>query len=145
MGFHLKNLRKSKHLSQRDLSELSGVSCGYISEIETNKAKHVSVEIMEKIADTLGVKLKDIIEFDAIPMKNSKKPEIIAKTNLTELAEKIHSILYHQLIGGCYGDAEKHFSLAIQWAMECAQMTIKTMPKDVAIQSLQSWLAQKPD
>mgnify|MGYP003336420787 CR=1 FL=1 len=29
-----------------------------------------------KIADALGVKLKDIIEFDAIPMKNSKKPEI---------------------------------------------------------------------
>ena len=49
MGFHLKNLRKSKHLSQQDLSKLSGVSCGYISEIETNKAKHVSVEIMEKI------------------------------------------------------------------------------------------------
>lgn len=50
---NLKKIRKSKNLTIQELSELSGVSMGYISHLENGSRRNPSREVMEKIAEVL--------------------------------------------------------------------------------------------
>jgi transcriptional regulator with XRE-family HTH domain len=59
----LKNLatfRKAKGWSQQKLSEKSGVSQTYISELEADK-KHPTVLIVQKLASALDVALSELL------------------------------------------------------------------------------------
>lgn len=49
-----------KDLSQKQLSELTGVRLPTISDMVTNKAKHISVENLDKICNTLECNVSDI-------------------------------------------------------------------------------------
>lgn len=60
---HLKEIRKSKNMSQRTLSRKSGVSDSYISEIETG-IKIPSVDIICKLARALKCKPCEIFSCD---------------------------------------------------------------------------------
>lgn len=51
----LRDVRVSKHISIRQLSRLSGVSCGHISEIETGK-KMPTLDGVVRLALALGVR-----------------------------------------------------------------------------------------
>lgn len=51
---NLRKIRKSKNLTIQELSELSGVSMGYICHLENGTRQNPSREIMEKIAKVLG-------------------------------------------------------------------------------------------
>lgn len=55
-GNRLKNLRKEKGLSQEELALKSGLNRPYISGIEQGK-RNVSLEVMEKLAEALGVEI----------------------------------------------------------------------------------------
>lgn len=61
-GNRLKALRKEKGLSQEELAERSGLNRPYISGIEKGK-RNVSLEVMEKLAEALGVGMGELIEF----------------------------------------------------------------------------------
>ncbi len=50
---NLKRIRKSKDLTIEKLSELSGVSMGYICHLERGTRKNPSRDVMEKIASVL--------------------------------------------------------------------------------------------
>lgn len=50
---NLKKYRKNKNLTIQELSELSGVSMGYICHLERGSRKNPSREIMEKISKVL--------------------------------------------------------------------------------------------
>ena len=50
---NLRKIRKSKNLTIQELSDLSGVSMGYICHLEKGSRKNPSREIMEKIAKVL--------------------------------------------------------------------------------------------
>ena len=50
---NLKKFRMSKNLSIKELSELSGVSMGYICHLEKGTRKNPSRDVMEKIAKVL--------------------------------------------------------------------------------------------
>lgn len=49
----LRKIRKSKNLTIQELSELSGVSMGYICHLEKGTRKNPSRDVMEKIANVL--------------------------------------------------------------------------------------------
>lgn len=55
IGQYIKDLRKEKGLTSRKLSELSGVSQPYISQLETGRNTKPSPEILQKIASSLDV------------------------------------------------------------------------------------------
>ncbi|MGY6521456.1 MAG: helix-turn-helix domain-containing protein [Mongoliitalea sp.] len=61
-GIRLKTLRKEKGLSQEELAERSGLNRPYISGIEQGK-RNVSLEVMEKLAEALGVRMMELVEF----------------------------------------------------------------------------------
>lgn len=50
---NLKRIRKQKNLTIRELSDLSGVSMGYICHLEKGSRKNPSRDVMEKISKVL--------------------------------------------------------------------------------------------
>lgn len=59
-GERLKQLRKQRSISQQELSRISNVSNGFISELETGK-KRPSLETAEKLSKALGVAITELI------------------------------------------------------------------------------------
>jgi transcriptional regulator with XRE-family HTH domain len=59
-GQRVKSLRKEKGMSQEELAEKSGLNRPYISAIEQGK-RNVSLEVMEKLAEAMGVIIKDLL------------------------------------------------------------------------------------
>lgn len=60
----LNEIREEKGLGLRELSRLSGVSVGYLSELEnpTGSKENPSVEIICRLAAALEVDAKDLFE-----------------------------------------------------------------------------------
>lgn len=58
-GLRVKSLRKNNGMSQNELAEKSGLNRPYISGIEQGK-RNVSLEVIEKLAEALEVKIIDI-------------------------------------------------------------------------------------
>lgn len=58
----IRELRDERGMTQDDLSEASGVSTSLLSRYENNRIDRVSLEILAKVADALGVKIDEIIE-----------------------------------------------------------------------------------
>ena len=61
MQFKIKERRKEKGIRQQELSEKSGVSRTIISGLESGRIKVTSTETLEKIAEGIGVEVKEII------------------------------------------------------------------------------------
>lgn len=61
-GCHLKKLRKSKNLTQEQLSELANIDRSYISDIERG-IKSISIEKLEQLADALELELSELLNF----------------------------------------------------------------------------------
>ncbi len=59
VGNKIKELRKQRNLSQEDLALLSGLDRTYINSVE-NGRRNISIISLEKIANGLGVKIKNI-------------------------------------------------------------------------------------
>ena len=62
LGKRIKELRKEKSLTQDDIG-LNGVSRAMISLVEVAKTD-ITVTKLKIIADNLGVKVKDLFDFD---------------------------------------------------------------------------------
>ena len=61
-GKHLAKMRKKADFTQEELAEKSGLSTTFLGLLETAKRK-ASLKSLQKIASTLGVKVKDLINF----------------------------------------------------------------------------------
>lgn len=59
LGRKLKELREHVGISQTELSKLTGISNVYISNIENGIKKNPSMELIQKIADALGVSINE--------------------------------------------------------------------------------------
>lgn len=55
----LKEMRKSKGLTQKELADKAGVSESYICQIENGKM--VSLNKLDRLAEVLGCKVKDLV------------------------------------------------------------------------------------
>lgn len=82
-GEYLRQLRKDKHITQRELANKIDVDFTYISKIETGALQPPSEEIIIKIANVLGVDAEQmIILAKKIP---SSYKEFIVEDELAEL------------------------------------------------------------
>ncbi len=62
VGRRIQRIRKSKGLSQEQLAEKVGVSTTWIGYLETGY-RRPNLKMIYRIADALGVKVKDIFPF----------------------------------------------------------------------------------
>lgn len=69
LAMRLKELRKSRGLTQEKLAELIGRDTKHISKLEI-AGSYPSVETLERIALALNVELKDIFNFDGFKDKS---------------------------------------------------------------------------
>lgn len=58
----LKYHRQKQNLSQMSLSEMADVHFTYYSQIERGLRKDVSVRVLKKIVDALGITLNDVVD-----------------------------------------------------------------------------------
>jgi transcriptional regulator with XRE-family HTH domain len=54
--------RKRMHLSQTELAKAAGISRNYVSFIERGNIEHVSLGVLKKICDELGIRLSAVPE-----------------------------------------------------------------------------------
>jgi len=57
LGRQIRESRAERNLSQFDLAKLVGVSPTHISTIETGKVTNPGIELVERIADALGIRI----------------------------------------------------------------------------------------
>ncbi len=62
LGARIKRIREERGLSLGELEAASGVTKGYLSQLESGKATNPSVISVHKIAQGLGVRLADLLE-----------------------------------------------------------------------------------
>jgi len=60
MRYKIKELREGKNMTQKELADISGVSRGIISKLESGEAVTTSTATLSKIASTLGARVGDI-------------------------------------------------------------------------------------
>lgn len=58
--FNIKNIRKNKKISLKKLSNMTGISRGYLFDLENNRRFNPTMFILEKIAEELEVNIKDL-------------------------------------------------------------------------------------
>ncbi|HAT4137871.1 TPA: helix-turn-helix transcriptional regulator [Clostridium perfringens] len=61
LGNNIKRIRLEKKLSRRELAELTGVSQGYLTQIEFDK-KNPTLETLKKLANGLNVKIEEFTQ-----------------------------------------------------------------------------------
>lgn len=81
LGKYIKQLRESNFLSIRQLSQLSGVSNSYISQVENGKRGTPTSDILEKLAPHLNVSYEALMEMAGYI--NFKKDEEVPPSILT--------------------------------------------------------------
>jgi XRE family transcriptional regulator of biofilm formation len=62
MGNNIFKIRKQRGFTLSELSERTGISKSYLSNIERNLKQNPSIHVMEKIADVLKVDIKTLLE-----------------------------------------------------------------------------------
>lgn len=65
VGEVLRELRKEKSLTLRELSSASGVALGYVSEVE-RAVKDVSSKVLDKLLSSLEISLADFLILVAV-------------------------------------------------------------------------------
>lgn len=60
MNTRLKEYRKKRKLSQRELSKISGVSRGTIGDLENNVERVYKTDTLEKLSNALNVGVKTL-------------------------------------------------------------------------------------
>jgi len=70
--FTIKFLRKDRNISLRKLSKMSNVSRPYLSNLEANRRHSPSMDVLAKIADALGVDIKDLF-YSELELEKLKK------------------------------------------------------------------------
>lgn len=61
LGKYLKTKRKEKKLSMNKLGELTGITAMYISQLESGKRVKPSIEVLEKLSESLEVPYEDLM------------------------------------------------------------------------------------
>lgn len=62
IGHNISSIRKQKGYTLSELSERTGISKSYLSNIERNLKQNPSIHVMEKIAEVLKVDLKLLLK-----------------------------------------------------------------------------------
>ncbi len=94
LGARIKELRKSKNITQEELVEVIGSDTNNLSRIENGK-KFMSAEKLSKIADALDVEVNELFDFGHILSDDELKNKIIS--NINTLSSKQLKYVYKSL------------------------------------------------
>lgn len=72
IGKRIRELRIEKRLSITELAERAGVAKSYISNIERGIMSNPSIQFLEKVSDTLGVSMDDLLNDPAQQQQDDK-------------------------------------------------------------------------
>jgi len=84
LGDYIKRVRVSRDFSIRELSRLSGVSHPYISQIENGKISIPSPDILNKLAESLGVSYLELMRIAGIIESTTWTDEAAERNEMTE-------------------------------------------------------------
>lgn len=56
----MQEIRKTKGITLTGMSQITGISVGYLSHLENGTRKNPSIEMMDKIAKALGKSVSDV-------------------------------------------------------------------------------------
>jgi repressor LexA len=82
IGDNIRRIRKEKGYSINKLSKETGISLGYLSDLENNKAKNPSMDKLKTIAKFLETTLNDIIGSSSTISDNNVNQENQHKVNI---------------------------------------------------------------
>jgi transcriptional regulator with XRE-family HTH domain len=88
VGDRIRGIRETKKLTQDQLSEKTGISKGFLSEIENGK-RNVSSEYLLRIANALCASVDYLLRGTTDSAGGNKEPVIIPR-ELSEAAEKLN-------------------------------------------------------
>lgn len=75
LGSTLKDSRKNIGLTLRQVEEMTGISNAYLSQLENDKIKNPSVNILSRLSSIYKVSLKSLLENANMIDKKEKKEE----------------------------------------------------------------------
>ena len=64
MGYHLREIRQKKHMTQQELASASGVCRAIISGMESGRVTVTTTGTIRKLAEALGVSVGDVFAPD---------------------------------------------------------------------------------
>lgn len=101
LGSVLRQSRDLKNLALRTVEEMTGISNAYLSQLENDKIKKPSADILHKLATTYKVDFNYLLHIAGLVEKSSSENVsfgnfVFSKDNLTkeEEAELIHYLQY---------------------------------------------------
>lgn len=89
IGKNIKRLRESKNISARELSRRSGVSQGYLSQLETGKNNNPTNDVLKKLADGLNVEHEYMLYLAGVIDEDSYNAKVKTKKMIKEFGEGI--------------------------------------------------------
>ena len=96
LGERIKELRKSRGLTQEQFAECIGVEQKHVSRIERGKS-FPTIERLEMITQALNVSMRDI--FDFVHLAESRNQAVDIETMLKGLDEESRAIAYKVIRG----------------------------------------------
>ena len=72
-GNRLKAIRLDRELTQEEFAELVGISVDFLSLIERG-INAPGFDVLEKIADRLGLPVRDLFDFAKSPRRRTERP-----------------------------------------------------------------------
>ena len=85
-GRRIKEIRKKQNITQEKLAEILNLDNQTISRIETGYF-FTSYDNLEKMAETLNVKIKDFFDFEHLKDRDELKKEILEKIDTLNVRE----------------------------------------------------------
>ena len=70
----IRQLREAKGLTQQSFAEKAGLAYKYYQHVEAGRRRDIRLSTLIKMADGLGLKLSELVDFDAAPLALAKDP-----------------------------------------------------------------------
>ena len=64
----IRQLREAKGLTQQSFAEKAGLAYKYYQHVEAGRRRDIRLSTLIKMADGLGLKLSELVDFDAVPV-----------------------------------------------------------------------------
>jgi len=95
-GKYFQHLREAKNLTLRDVAKKVDIASGYLSQIETEKIKQPSPNLLLKLAEVYGVSYETLMERVGFPVPKAKavahKLGYLTKEEETEMLQYLSFI-----------------------------------------------------
>lgn len=88
LGDNIRNIRKSKNISINTLAKISGISLGYLSDLENNKVNNPTLAKLNKIATALDVDVKSLLSEQQV------SKALKTMVNINNLLDNLESTKY---------------------------------------------------